>query len=102
MYTEFIMILHTVNRSPFQTFAISDCLKLMGDQDTLLLIEDAVIASQAKHQCYAQLELLSEEGRLMVLDVDLQARGIANNIGKVCTYANFVELVIQHKSQLAG
>jgi tRNA 2-thiouridine synthesizing protein B len=100
MNTEFIMILHTVNTSPFQTFAISDCLKLMGNEDTLLLIEDAVIASQAKHQCYAQLELLSIAGRLMVLDVDLKARGIVNNIGKICTYADFVELVVQHKSQL--
>lgn len=95
------MILHTINTSPFQTLAISDCLRLMADQDTLLLIEDAVIASQAKHPFYEQLELLSRQGRLRVLDSDLQARGIDNNIGIRCSYADFVELVVQHKSQMA-
>ena len=95
------MILHTVKTSPFQTFAISDCLSLMADQDTMLLIEDAVIASQAKHPFYEQLALLSKQGRLFVLDVDLQARGIDNNIGIRCSYTDFVELVVQHKSQIA-
>ena len=50
------MILHTVKTSPFQTFAIADCLKLLAEKDTLLLIEDAVIASQAQHQFYEQLK----------------------------------------------
>ena len=95
------MILHTVKTSPFQTFAIADCLKLMAEKDTLLLIEDAVIASQAEHQCYLQLKELSEQGRLMILEADLDARGIKNSIGKTCSYADFVELVIQHKSQMA-
>lgn len=95
------MILHTVKSSPFQTFAIVDCLKIMAEEDTLLLIEDAVIASQAPHSCYAELKLLSEQGRLIVLDADLEARAIKNSIGKACSYADFVELVIEHKSQLA-
>ncbi len=95
------MILHTVKTSPFQTVAMADCLNLMTEKDSLLLIEDAVIASQAAHSCYAQLKLLSEQGRLMVLAADLEARAIKNGIGKACGYADFVDLVIQHKSQLA-
>lgn len=95
------MILHTVKTSPFQTSALTDCVKLMSSEDTLLLIEDGVVASQAMHPCYEQLKLLSEQGRLMVLDADLKARGIKNNLGKVCSYADFVELVVQHKSQMA-
>ena len=95
------MILHTVKTSPFQTFAVADCLKLMSDKDTLLLIEDAVIASQAEHPFYPQLEELAEEGRLMVLQADLEARGIENRIGKTCSYTGFVDLVIKHKSQMA-
>ena len=95
------MILHTVKTSPFQTFAIADCLKLMTDNDTLLLIEDAVIAAQAEHQFYAQLKALSEQGRLMVLAADLDARGIENRIGKTCSYLDFVNLAIKHKSQMA-
>ena len=95
------MILHTVKTSPFQTFAIADCLRLMAEEDALLLIEDAVIASQAQHPCYTQLEHLAQQGRLMVLAADLEARGIKNRIGKSCSYLDFVDLVIQHKSQLA-
>jgi len=95
------MILHTVKTSPFQTSAIADCIKLMSDEDTLLLIEDAVIASQVKHALTADLTRLSEQGRLMVLSEDLNARGLKNKLGKACHYADFVELVIQHKSQMA-
>ena len=95
------MILHTVKTSPFQTFALVDCIKLMAEEDSLLLIEDAVIASQAQHASYNALKLLSEQGRLMVLTADLEARGIKNNIGKTCSYLDFVDLVIEHKSQLS-
>ena len=95
------MILHTVKTSPFQTFALADCVKLMAKEDTLLLIEDAVIASQAQHACSTQLRSLSAQGRLMVLSADLDARGIENCIGKTCSYLDFVNLVINHKSQLA-
>ena len=37
----------------------------------------------------------------MVLEADLEARGIENNIGKTCSYLDFVNLVIEHKSQMA-
>ncbi|MCG6200270.1 sulfurtransferase complex subunit TusB [Psychromonas antarctica] len=95
------MLLHTVKTSPFQTLAISNCLDLLADGDTLLLIEDAVVASQADHPLYAQLKLLADQGRLMVLDADLEARGIQNRIGTRCSYLDFVALVIKHQSQLA-
>jgi len=95
------MILHTVKTSPFQTSTIADCIKLMTNEDTLLLIEDAVIASQAKHALTVDLTRLSEQGRLMVLSEDLNARGLKNKLGKACNYADFVDLVIQHKSQMA-
>ncbi len=95
------MILHTVNTSPLQSLALADCLQLMTEQDSLLLIENAVIASQAQHSLVAELKQLSEQGRLLVLKADLDARGITNSIGKACSYLDFVNLVIKHKSQLA-
>jgi len=95
------MILHTVKTSPFQTLAINNCLNLLSEQDSLLLMEDAVIASQAPHGHFKQLTLLAQQNRLFVLQADLDARGIENKIGKSCSYLDFVELVIQHKSQLA-
>jgi tRNA 2-thiouridine synthesizing protein B len=94
-------ILHTINSSPFQTHALQQCLTLLNAEDALLLIEDAVIAAQAKHPMFEQLNELSLQGRLNVLSVDLDARGINNVIGNLCTYSDFVELVAKHKSQMA-
>ncbi len=94
-------ILHTVNSSPFQTFAVQQCLSLLNSKDTLLLIEDAVIACQAKHSLFSELSGLAQQGRLMVLTSDLQARGIENLIGTKCSYADFVALVAEHQSQMA-
>lgn len=95
------MILHTVKTSPLQSFALADCLQLMAEQDSLLLMEDAVIATHAQHPLMSELKQLAEQSRLLVLQADLDARGIANSIGKACTYLDFVNLVIKHKSQLA-
>ena len=95
------MILHTVKTSPFQTLAINNCLNLLSEQDSLLLMEDAVVASQAPHGHFKQLRLLAQQNRLFVLQADLDARGVTNLIGQGCDYVQFVDLVIQHKSQLA-
>jgi tRNA 2-thiouridine synthesizing protein B len=94
-------ILHTVNTSPFQTHALQQCLLLLNTEDSLLLIEDAVIASQAKHALFSTLNWLAQQGRLKVITADLQARGIDNLIGKKCSYSDFVQLVTEHKSQIA-
>jgi len=94
-------ILHTVNTSPFQTQALQQCLTLLNEGDSLLLIEDAVIAAQAAHPLLAELTELSGQGRLQVLAADLEARGINNTIGKKCSYSDFVELAATHTSQLA-
>lgn len=94
-------ILHTVNTSPFQTFALQQCLILLNENDDLLLIEDAVIASQAKHSLFTQLSELAKQGHLLVLSPDLVARGIKNSIGEQSSYNDFVDLVAKHKSQMA-
>jgi tRNA 2-thiouridine synthesizing protein B len=94
-------ILHTVNSSPFQTFALQQCLSLLNSEDSLLLIEDAVVAAQAQHPLFGELSELATQGRLKVLTSDLQARGIKPQIGSQCSYDDFVALVIKHKSQMA-
>ena len=94
-------ILHTLHTSPFQTHALQQCLTLLNDSDTLLLIEDGVIASQAKHSLFSELSVLAKQGRLKILSSDLTARGIDNLIGDKCSYNDFVTLVAEHKSQMA-
>jgi len=93
-------ILHTVNTSPFQTSALKQCLSLFNSGDCLLLIEDAVIATNADHDLFNKLEQLYLDGKLMVLSADLLTRNISHKIGQECTYADFVNLTIEHKSQM--
>ena len=95
------MILHTVNSSPFSTFALQDCLKLLGADDSLLLTNDAVIAASVRAECKKSLFQLHEDRRLFILDVDLQARGLNALCGQVINYDEFVSLSIKCQSQLA-
>ncbi len=94
-------ILYTVNSSPLQTMALQQCLNLLNVHDSLLLIEDAVIATHAQHPHFETLQQLASQGRLMVLDADLQARAIKNKIGINCNYTDFVNLTVNHTSQMA-
>ncbi len=95
------MILHTVKTSPLQTFALADCLNYLAQDDALLLIEDAVIASHIQLDHLPSLQTLSNEGRLWVLQEDLTARGATHNIATACNYQGFVELTIKYHSHLA-
>ncbi len=95
------MILHTVNSSPFKSQSLKNCIKLLAESDVVLLIEDAVVAAQAKHELYELLQQLAEQQRLFVLSSDLEARGLTANIGKRCSYQEFVELACECKSQIA-
>lgn len=94
-------ILHTVNSSPFSTSALQDCLKQLGEGDKLLLISDAVIAASASLDFHETLIQLYDEGRLFVLEADLQARGLSAALGNVIDYAVFVQLSVECQSQLA-
>ena len=94
------MILHTVSRSPFSSFALSDCIKQLGSDDLVLLLNDAVIASAAKTEVHSELLKLHENKRLFVLSADLDARAIDAKCGVIINYSEFVALTVQCKSQL--
>ena len=94
------MILHTVKSSPFNYFALKDCLKLLNNNDQLLLIGDAVSAASALVDCQSELIQLHKERRLFVLKEDLQARGLTAEYGCIIDYLGFVNLSIKCKSQL--
>ena len=95
------MILHTVNSSPLHTLALTDCLDYLGEDDCLLLIEDAVVVTSVHLKEQALLSELSTQGRLWVLQEDLTARGLKNNIAQACNYQDFVALAVKHTSHLA-
>lgn len=69
------MLLHILNRTP-DTPACRQALSAMGPADRLLLIEDGVIgALPAQRTAFPGME-----GRLYVLQEDLEARGLRDRL----------------------
>nr|WP_284046999.1 sulfurtransferase complex subunit TusB [Halomonas llamarensis] len=65
-------MLHIVNRAPQFGEAASQALRVMGPEDKLVLIEDAVIA--VLDQAWQGWTLAAE--RIFVMEEDLEARGL--------------------------
>ena len=86
--------LHLLSHSPFTDTRLSSCLRLLGQQDGILLSGDAVYALQAHTQQRQELEQLPASIGLFALAEDLQARGLNDIPGRVQSidYAAFVAL----------
>ena len=93
------MILHIVNRSPFTHTALQQCLRALGDGDSIILIEDAVLLLSSP----ASTSTLPPSDRLYVLQPDCEARGVALNteVATPADYSRFVELVAQHSQTVS-
>jgi tRNA 2-thiouridine synthesizing protein B len=98
-------MLHTVNKSPFQTNALQSCLRHASKGDVVLLIEDAVLGALKGTTVSAEIWSRRVDIRFCVLGPDLDARGLAK--GRlidgiaVVDYGGFVDLVAEHKSTQA-
>jgi len=92
--------LNIVNKSPFEKRTLDQCLKRIGDGDSVLLIEDASLSALSNTAYAEQLIGASKLSKLYVLQPDLQARGFgdASLIDSMTTvdYDGFVELVVTH------
>ncbi len=93
------MILHTLNKPPRAPAAIA-CLEVLAssseDRNSLLLLEDGVyMADNSNKELVRQVST-----RIYALDVDIKARGLVHRVlpsVKVISYADFVQLVVDHK-----
>ena len=86
--------LHTVNKSPYERNALKSCLDHASSGDTILLIEDGVLAARKGG---AFVTALKGAGcTICALTPDLSARGIiASDVAEgICTvdYGGFVDL----------
>lgn len=85
------MILHTVNKSPAASSSLKECLFSASSGDQVLLIEDGVYAASL-----AFSELLRDDLSYFVLQNDMAARGLNNNLiakqWQSVDYEGFVEL----------
>lgn len=94
-------ILHIVNQSPGAAPALRACLARLGEDDSLLLIEDGVYAGAARAESAAWLA-----GRkVYALEPDMAARGLepADRLAGLVAvdYAGFVQLAAAHAQVLS-
>jgi tRNA 2-thiouridine synthesizing protein B len=91
-------MLHTVNKSPFQNSALENCLRLAGDGDVILLLEDGVYAAAAGTAKSSLVEQAVKQHTVYAIEADIKARGLNNLIKDVhlASYGDFVDLVEQH------
>lgn len=97
--------LHTVNKSPFASPVLADCLNRLGEGDGLLLIEDGVYGALAAGGLADRLAAVAKTHPVYVLAPDLAARGLSERplvagIG-VVDYQGFVALAASHSAVVA-
>lgn len=93
------MVLHTVNKSPFQHDALDACLRVAAPDDSILLIEDGVYAAMVESGRADLVAAALELCKVYVLLPDLDARGIANRVRdgiETVDYRGFVDLTASH------
>lgn len=92
--------LHIVNKSPFRTDALQRCLTLVAPGDSILLIEDGVLAANLSTLAGS---LAGREVDCYALSDDLAARAvsIAETGIRLVDTAGFVKLVCEHRNSLS-
>ena len=92
--------LNIINKSPFEKRTLDQCLSRISAADSVLLIEDAVVAATAGTSFESDLKNLGADKKLFVLTPDLEARGLADrSLVEGCSqvdYKGFVGLVTEH------
>ena len=68
-----MMILHTVNRSPFQQATLAPCLARCSENDGILLLEDGVYGALQSHPQADQLSTIT----CFAIEADIQSRGLS-------------------------
>lgn len=96
------MVLHTVNKSPFEKSSLESCLRHALPGDCVLLIEDGVYAALAGTQLSQRMREALTVLEIRVLGPDLAARGIEPQrlLAGVDTvdYRGFVRLACRYQS----
>ena len=94
------MILHTVNKSPFERSSLESCLRVARGGAGVLLIEDGVIAALDGTTASATLAAATGDKSIYVLGPDLDARGLGEcklvDGVKVVDYGGFVDLALEY------
>jgi tRNA 2-thiouridine synthesizing protein B len=89
------MTLHLIQRSPFSNSALKDCLNILGENDSVLLMQDGTYS--LNHPLLAGIK-----NATYALTQDTTARGLTTTAStNTIEYDEFVMLCSQHKHVLS-
>ncbi len=96
------MLLHTVNKSPFERNTLESCLRVAEDGAGVLLIEDGVYGALDNTAVTALIKQRMGNIKFYVLGPDIEARGLGDaglieGVESV-DYSGFVDLVEKHSA----
>jgi tRNA 2-thiouridine synthesizing protein B len=89
-------MLHTINKSPFQTNSLLSCLRVAKDGSAILLIEDGVYAALKGTKASPTVQEAMKKCKVYALAPDLEARGVQDRVLdgiETVDYGGFVDLV---------
>lgn len=95
-------MLHIVNKAPFESDALQNCLRFCRSGDVIVLIENAVAAGVSSAESFLnslQKQAELNEIRIYALHSDVESRGLSQNFSKniaLIDYEMFVDLTIEH------
>ncbi len=93
------MLLHTVNKSPFERDTFDSCLRHAREGSSILLIEDGVYGALARGAFAPRVTAALEKISIYALRPDVEARGLQQRVLsgiRLVDYAGFVDLVVRH------
>ncbi len=96
------MLLHTVNKSPFERNTLESCLRVAAEGAAVLLIEDGVYGALDNTAVSELVKKHMGNLKFYVLGPDIEARGLGDQgliegIESV-DYGGFVDLVEKHSA----
>ncbi len=94
-------MLHTINKSPFESNTLQDCIRFISNNDVVLLFEDGVYAAINNSKKSDAVSSILKTNKVYALQADLKARGINSLIDgiEIVDYEKFVDLVEEHPVQ---
>lgn len=95
------MLLHTVNKSPFERNTLASCLRYAQRGASILLIEDGVYAAVSDTMFTPTIKAALGDYTIYALRADIEARGLQGRLIDGITlidYGGFVDLVTQHSA----
>lgn len=95
------MMLHVVNKSPFERNALDSCLRTAKKGSSVLLIEDGVLGALDGTKVSGRVKEAMADVKFYVLQPDLDARGIGGKVMdgvESVDYSGFVDLAESHSA----